>query len=191
MNKPFRPIPAQRISLSTARLLRWILIPACCLLSSFVGGLYAAIGFATLTLLYNELEWAGHWTAKNIVNAGFYAFFEIGATLIAAGGTVSQLLNSLDSLLIAPCSPQMDREDSRRSRLSLFWEALFLFSPPFKLRTFVTRKETPFRAVARCPSYILRSLASACPLRSFLGPLSFSTTPPCISPSYIYRRHGR
>lgn len=84
LNKPNRPLPAKRISLSSARLLRWLLVPACILLSSIVGGLYGAIGIAVLNALYNEASWAGHWVTKNACNAGFYASFEYGATLVAS-----------------------------------------------------------------------------------------------------------
>jgi 4-hydroxybenzoate polyprenyltransferase len=83
LNKPSRPIPAKRISVETARVLRILFVPAVLLFSASYGSLNAAIGIVVLTAFYNEGGGADHWITKNGCCAGFYATFELGATLVA------------------------------------------------------------------------------------------------------------
>ncbi|KAK7014388.1 UbiA prenyltransferase family [Favolaschia claudopus] len=87
MNKQDRPLPSRRISLSQAILLRWLLIPACALLSICysVETLYSSFALVLFTLIYNEWRaHSGHWLLRNTVNAAGFASFEFGATLTAA-----------------------------------------------------------------------------------------------------------
>lgn len=87
-NKADRPIPAKRISLETAYMLRWALPVVCSLWSASYSKevLYASIANCVLTYIYNEMGIAaGHWSGRNIVNALGYASFEWGACLIAGG----------------------------------------------------------------------------------------------------------
>ncbi|CDO69434.1 hypothetical protein BN946_scf184791.g29 [Trametes cinnabarina] len=85
-NKSDRPLPAKRISLRNAILLRWLLVPACWLLSSLYSPqtVYASIALVALTIIYDELGAHGrHWIIRNLVNALGFASFEVGATLVA------------------------------------------------------------------------------------------------------------
>ncbi|THH28542.1 hypothetical protein EUX98_g5644 [Antrodiella citrinella] len=87
-NKADRPIPAGRISMEEATVLRWVLVPICLLYSLSYGieTLWASIFLSMLTVFYNELgAHAGVWVLRNCTNALGYASFEMGATLIASG----------------------------------------------------------------------------------------------------------
>ena len=88
-NKSDRPLPAGRISIQHAVILRWALLPLCLLVSVSYSHqvLYASIAMAAGTLIYNECHaHAAHWAIRNILNAVGYAIFETGATFVA--GTV-------------------------------------------------------------------------------------------------------
>ena len=82
LNKPSRPIPAKRISLETAQVLRLLFVPAVLLFSASYGGLKAAVAIVTLTAVYNEGGGSDHWITKNGCCAAFYAAFEWGAILV-------------------------------------------------------------------------------------------------------------
>lgn len=85
-NKPDRPLPAGRISIRQAVILRWTLVPICFAVSALysVQTVYASIALVTLTILYDELgAHAGHWSTRNIVNGAGFAAFEWGSTLVA------------------------------------------------------------------------------------------------------------
>jgi 4-hydroxybenzoate polyprenyltransferase len=83
LNKPSRPIPAQRISVETAQVLRLLFVPAVLLFSASYGGLNAAVAIVVLTAFYNEGGGSAHWITKNGCCAGFYAAFEWGAIVVA------------------------------------------------------------------------------------------------------------
>ncbi|KAH9889261.1 UbiA prenyltransferase family-domain-containing protein [Cubamyces lactineus] len=100
LNKRERPIPAQRITLASARLLRWLVVPVCWRLSALysVQTVYASIANIALTIIYDDLGAAsGHWAVRNVVNGLGFSSFEVGATLIAGSDP-----RRLDS--IAMCS---------------------------------------------------------------------------------------
>ncbi|THH08949.1 hypothetical protein EW145_g2356 [Phellinidium pouzarii] len=85
-NKRDRPLPSKRITWRNARILRWILVPACCALSSCYSKetVYASIALCIFTYVYDEMEYAaGHWLGRNVVNAMGFMSFEVGACLIA------------------------------------------------------------------------------------------------------------
>jgi len=86
INHPDRPLPAGRISVRTARTLRWTMLPLCLLLSAAYGPRTMLISFgASLFILsYNEGGGAGsHWSVRNTLNAVGYALAEAGATLVS------------------------------------------------------------------------------------------------------------
>ena len=97
-NKCWRPIPAKRVSLRQARILRWLLIPACiavsCLYSRQI--IAASISLITFTIIYNELAGHTHWLVRNVVNACGAASFEVGTTLLACAYTLDFKLLSSD-----------------------------------------------------------------------------------------------
>lgn len=86
INKPWRPIPAGRLGLHHATILRWLLLPACLILS-FAQGI-PAIGavLAMGILLHNEFRLDSHWFTRNALNAIGYAVFDAGATSVARTG---------------------------------------------------------------------------------------------------------
>ncbi|KAG2039368.1 UbiA prenyltransferase family-domain-containing protein [Suillus americanus] len=89
-NKPIRPLPAGRISLRHATILRWSLVPACWIVSVLHGGpvLFSSVALVLFTILYNELQANRHWLTKNIVTAIGFASFEVGGMLIAGCDTL-------------------------------------------------------------------------------------------------------
>jgi 4-hydroxybenzoate polyprenyltransferase len=84
VNRPWRPIPAGRISEKNVALLRAFLVPFCILFSASFGLDVAAasIMLTITTIVYDEFKLAGHWLGKNFCNIGGYVSFEIGATKI-------------------------------------------------------------------------------------------------------------
>lgn len=85
-NKRDRPLPAKRISLRNAIILRWTLVPLCWILSAFysIETVYASVALIALTVIYDEFgAHSGHWLLRNVVNAAGFAAFEVGASLIA------------------------------------------------------------------------------------------------------------
>ncbi|TFK38914.1 UbiA prenyltransferase family-domain-containing protein [Crucibulum laeve] len=84
VNRPWRPLPARRITLAGAKILRWALVPLCMLHSARYGkGVTFASGLLTITtVVYDEFGGAGHWIGKNASAVFGYGSFEIGATII-------------------------------------------------------------------------------------------------------------
>lgn len=84
-NKPYRPIPAGRCSLETARILRWALVAFCTIWSACCSKevLAASMLCTIVAYVYNDLGCLGdgQWTHRNITLAFFYLSFELGACL--------------------------------------------------------------------------------------------------------------
>ncbi|KAM5543797.1 hypothetical protein V8D89_002414 [Ganoderma adspersum] len=82
VNKPWRPLPAQRISEPQIVVLRWMLVAACFASSALHGVdlMLTTLGLFLTTFAYDEFGLAGHCLGKNLCNIGGYATFEIGAT---------------------------------------------------------------------------------------------------------------
>ncbi|KAJ3928261.1 MAG: UbiA prenyltransferase family [Lentinula lateritia] len=83
VNKPNRPIPAKRISVDSAIILRWVLVPVNLALSLYAGAVPSGMTICVLTSIYCSGGGHSHWLSKNGCCAGFYALFEYGATQIA------------------------------------------------------------------------------------------------------------
>jgi len=83
-NKPWRPLPARRISLSAATSLRWFSLIACLLVSLKLGVFPTSVGIAVMTLLHNEAGLHSNWAARNICCGFGYMLFQWGATSIAS-----------------------------------------------------------------------------------------------------------
>ncbi|THU92638.1 hypothetical protein K435DRAFT_671769 [Dendrothele bispora CBS 962.96] len=79
LNKPYRPIPAKRISVNSARALRWWLIPATICYSAVLhpNSLTYTVSIAALTFLYNECGGHSHWLTKNMCCGAYYFLFEL------------------------------------------------------------------------------------------------------------------
>lgn len=85
LNKADRPLATGRISLPAARALRWLSVPACLALSACYSAeaVYASIGSALLSGMYNELGGHRNWVTRTALLATNLACFELGACLIA------------------------------------------------------------------------------------------------------------
>ncbi|KAH9483264.1 Fumagillin beta-trans-bergamotene synthase [Psilocybe cubensis] len=84
-NKPWRPIPAGRLSVRSALILRWFMLPACLLLSAAFGVLDVGIVMSTAIFLHNECGYDAHWFPRTALNAIAYTTFDTGAILISLG----------------------------------------------------------------------------------------------------------
>lgn len=84
LNKPNRPVPSKRISLTAAQLLRWSLVPLSLVYSSILGRgpCVAAVCIILATVIHHEGGGSDHWFTKNGCCAISYAAFEYGATSI-------------------------------------------------------------------------------------------------------------
>ncbi|KAJ7667539.1 UbiA prenyltransferase family [Mycena polygramma] len=84
-NKPWRPIPTRRITVSQASLLRWALAPICLIMSVSFGVFDSGIMLALGIFLNNEMGFDRHWFTRNIANSLGYFAFESGASIIMLG----------------------------------------------------------------------------------------------------------
>ncbi|KAK7055260.1 UbiA prenyltransferase family [Favolaschia claudopus] len=89
INRPWRPLPAGRISATTATILRWALVPTCIGLSALYGADLAltSASLTAVTIAYDEFKLAGHWFGKNLSAMFGYTVFEIGATKLMGKST--------------------------------------------------------------------------------------------------------
>ena len=91
VNKPWRPIPAGRITVSQAQNLRWVLMASSLLLSLYRGILPASVLLCLSTIAYNDLGFHGHIMLRSICNAVGYASFELGATQLSGMASLSTI----------------------------------------------------------------------------------------------------
>ncbi|KAJ7354397.1 UbiA prenyltransferase family-domain-containing protein [Mycena albidolilacea] len=85
-NKPDRPLPAGRITLHDAIILRWTLMPMCWALSLAYSKetMFASMALSVFTFMYNELRGSGaHFMFRYALNGLGFAAFEAGTTLVA------------------------------------------------------------------------------------------------------------
>lgn len=85
INKPWRPIPAQRISVTATKWLRWILFPVCLVQSVAYGVVLPALAVNASILLYDTMKLDVHWITRNVCNGLAYVGFTFGAAHIACG----------------------------------------------------------------------------------------------------------
>ncbi|KAG6371220.1 UbiA prenyltransferase family-domain-containing protein [Boletus reticuloceps] len=85
LNKPSRPIPAGRISVRDATILRWLIAPLCLAYSSLysIQLVFSSLEMQLFTYWYNELDGDKNWLSKNAILAIMYGCTELGGTLIA------------------------------------------------------------------------------------------------------------
>ncbi|KAJ7689241.1 UbiA prenyltransferase family [Mycena olivaceomarginata] len=83
-NRPWRPLPAGRISQDSATILRWALVVLCVLSSLPFGSgvVMCSLTLTTALVAHDEYGWAKTWVTKNLINSIGYASFEFGATTI-------------------------------------------------------------------------------------------------------------
>ncbi|KAL8644064.1 MAG: hypothetical protein Q9210_007441 [Variospora velana] len=86
LNKPWRPIPAQRISPQLSRcLLLYLVVPLTGLLSWSLGVLRQFAALAVFTWMYNDLGGSSEgWHVRNALNAVALCTFFAGATAVVA-----------------------------------------------------------------------------------------------------------
>lgn len=96
-NKPWRPLPAGRITVQRAKYLRWTLLVICFALSGHYGVFEAGAVFTVATLLYNEGGLDSHWETRNLLNALAYAAFDTGASSVARLGMSCPVLTNISS----------------------------------------------------------------------------------------------
>ena len=90
VNKPSRPLPAGRISIHNATILRWLMAPLCLAYSSCysIQLVFSSLEMQLFTYWYNEMDGDKNWLSKNVVLAIMYGCTELGSTLIASAFTV-------------------------------------------------------------------------------------------------------
>jgi 4-hydroxybenzoate polyprenyltransferase len=79
VNKPWRPLPALRLSHAQAKRLNWALYPVVVLTTLVIGGTRASICLMILGYLYNETGAGDVFYARNFLNAAGYLSFVLGA----------------------------------------------------------------------------------------------------------------
>ncbi|KAA1472502.1 hypothetical protein DENSPDRAFT_850967 [Dentipellis sp. KUC8613] len=105
-NKPYRPIPAGRISYRAACVLRWVLPLVCWAWSASYSLplLYASIANCLIVVLYDEMGGAaGHWLYRNILNSIGHASIEVGACLLAGNDVNVLHPTALRAILCSAC----------------------------------------------------------------------------------------
>lgn len=86
LNKPWRPIPAGRISASSATALWVSLHFAVLLCCAYFGATFFTIALLVLGYMYNDLGGGEHPFTRNLINAAAVVFFALGATTVAFAG---------------------------------------------------------------------------------------------------------
>lgn len=113
VNKPWRPLPAGRVTEAQARALRWAAVAACFACSALHGPdlVLTTAGLVLTTLAYDEGGLSGHCFGKSFCNIGGYVSFEIGAT---------KLMGASASLTLIPDRSPLARSLANRASLLFF-----------------------------------------------------------------------
>ena len=93
-NKKDRPLPSKRITLQTAKIIRWIVPMFNLAWSAFYGKrvFYAALVFCIIAWAYNEAGLSsGHWAIRNLCIGLGVAVIEAGACLVAGASNIFPL----------------------------------------------------------------------------------------------------
>lgn len=86
INKPWRPLPSGRMTVSQARRFLLTILPAIFLVTLYLGGLEETVAMMVLTWMYNDLGGADEsYVVRNIINAFGFMCYSSGATLVACG----------------------------------------------------------------------------------------------------------
>ena len=86
INKPSRPIPAGRITVHDATILRWALVPTCLACSALYSPqvMWISLPVLLFTTWYNEHDGDKESLSKNFLTAVLYGLSELGGTLVAS-----------------------------------------------------------------------------------------------------------
>ena len=91
-NKPWRPIPAGRLTIDETRWLTYLTYTAAILASIYMGGLAECLALIVEGWIYNQLGGANNsFLARNILNATGYLTFACGAARVACASSSTQL----------------------------------------------------------------------------------------------------
>ncbi|KAF8322096.1 hypothetical protein DL93DRAFT_2050956 [Clavulina sp. PMI_390] len=129
LNKPYRPIPAGRISVDGANRLRWAVLPLCLGISWHWGVLPQCLVMLVLGSWYNQGNLGKHWVGRQGSVAIMYGALNSGAAVVAcdtcgdALSTTYFLRHVLNSLMILTTIQAADFRDAsgdaERGRLTL------------------------------------------------------------------------
>jgi 4-hydroxybenzoate polyprenyltransferase len=95
-NKPYRPLPAGRITAQNAAYVRWLLVPISLVFSAKYGRLPLASGVCAevLSIWYSHFGGDKGWLSKNLLTAAAYMCIEIGAIMVAGTEAICRRLRS-------------------------------------------------------------------------------------------------
>ncbi|KAH7097307.1 UbiA prenyltransferase family-domain-containing protein [Auriculariales sp. MPI-PUGE-AT-0066] len=92
VNKPWRPLPSQRLSISEAFWLRIIWVPVACIIAYPLGGLLPSLWMVCASMLHDDSGLLNRYTmAKNFCNSIGITCFSFGATIVLGGLSASEL----------------------------------------------------------------------------------------------------
>ncbi|KAG7094949.1 hypothetical protein E1B28_005750 [Marasmius oreades] len=98
INKPYRPIPAGLMTVTSAYALRWTLVLLCLYLSWNNGVLLPGISLTLAFIAYNEGGLDSRWYSKSLLNAIGIVSWDVGSAGIASAGH----LNLTEKFSITP-----------------------------------------------------------------------------------------
>ncbi|KAI0071728.1 hypothetical protein K474DRAFT_1733012 [Panus rudis PR-1116 ss-1] len=103
LNKAWRPLPAGRVTVHSARLCWWLLAPTCLFYSLHYGfaTACASLVLCVFTVIHNDFKAHTHWLLKNVVSAVGLAAFETGAAVIIGRGWVQLDRTSILALCLS------------------------------------------------------------------------------------------
>lgn len=86
INKPWRPLPSERITQVQARRLLLAILPVGFLIACSLGGTEETVAMMVLTWMYNDLGGGEEsYLVRNLINAFGFMCYSSGATLVACG----------------------------------------------------------------------------------------------------------
>ena len=86
VNKPWRPLPSDRLSPAEARVLLLLVIPTVLICSLYLGATTEVLLLMSLTWMYNDLGGGDEdFLVRNLINAFGMSFYGSGAIVIACG----------------------------------------------------------------------------------------------------------
>lgn len=92
-NKPWRPLPAGCLNSGDVGSYKNAVCLSAFLISFAFGGTYPSFCLQILTFWYNDLSGGEHWSLRNLINAGGYLCFIVGAMQVAVGVQVLHYSN--------------------------------------------------------------------------------------------------
>ena len=86
INKPWRPLPSGRMTVTQARRLLLAVLPVAFFLTMYLGGMEETVAMMALTWMYNDLGGADEsYVVRNLINAFGFMCYSSGATIVACG----------------------------------------------------------------------------------------------------------